>query len=385
MRPEMKIGLIVGGIAIVCVVFWWFSNDTDQKDTLPFDKTTVDAGSPADYKQVKDEHASHPIPERRVPDRSTLEPRDSASRLSQQPAVNKRTTPPATPRTDVPFSPGTQSGDRNDPGSRFPSRGDATGTGAPAPNAGSNTLSEATPNKQLAEAEKPSTPAERSVAGDSAPGTAVPRTTPPATRQEAAENKPSERLLPERQTPILTPAGGSNPANPVTAHTPVSPPAPRDTGTKTYKIKEGDYLITIAEAEYGDGELWTAIKNANPGLDENRLKIGQEIKLPSKAEIERSAAGQFATPGRTTTPGSTDAAAQPTTPTSKPAPAASRATYKVETGDTLTRIAKKILGDGKRWREIYELNRDKISSPDVVVVGTELKLPAVTKTAEQKR
>ena len=44
-------------------------------------------------------------------------------------------------------------------------------------------------------------------------------------------------------------------------------------------------------------------------------------------------------------------------------------------GDTLTAIARKLLEDGSRWDEIYELNRDKLSSPDRIVDGTELRIP----------
>jgi nucleoid-associated protein YgaU len=41
----------------------------------------------------------------------------------------------------------------------------------------------------------------------------------------------------------------------------------------------------------------------------------------------------------------------------------------------LTKIAANWLDDGNRWREIYELNRDKLSSPDRLLVGMKLKLP----------
>lgn len=51
-------------------------------------------------------------------------------------------------------------------------------------------------------------------------------------------------------------------------------------------------------------------------------------------------------------------------------------TYVVQAGDSLSKIAKKILGDAKRWPEIYELNKDKISDPNLIYPGQELKLPA---------
>ncbi|HMQ16595.1 MAG TPA: LysM domain-containing protein, partial [Phycisphaerae bacterium] len=51
-------------------------------------------------------------------------------------------------------------------------------------------------------------------------------------------------------------------------------------------------------------------------------------------------------------------------------------TYVVGEGETLTQIARNALKDGGRWREIYELNRDKLSSPDVLIPGMVLRLPA---------
>ena len=51
-------------------------------------------------------------------------------------------------------------------------------------------------------------------------------------------------------------------------------------------------------------------------------------------------------------------------------------TYKTVKGDCLWKIAEQKLGDGSRWTEIYDLNRDSISDPDLIFVGQELVLPA---------
>lgn len=50
-------------------------------------------------------------------------------------------------------------------------------------------------------------------------------------------------------------------------------------------------------------------------------------------------------------------------------------TYTVQGGDCLWKIAKKVLGDGSRWPEIYNLNTDKISNPDLIYPGQVLTLP----------
>lgn len=56
------------------------------------------------------------------------------------------------------------------------------------------------------------------------------------------------------------------------------------------------------------------------------------------------------------------------------APAAAQATYQVIAGDTLWRIAEKLLGDGKRYKEILALNPQL--NQNAMTVGTTLKIPA---------
>ncbi|NJR38317.1 MAG: LysM peptidoglycan-binding domain-containing protein [Leptolyngbyaceae cyanobacterium CSU_1_4] len=50
-------------------------------------------------------------------------------------------------------------------------------------------------------------------------------------------------------------------------------------------------------------------------------------------------------------------------------------THVVQPGETLGTIAAKFLGDSKRWREIFEANRDKITEPNLIRPGMELIIP----------
>ncbi|HEY9519175.1 MAG TPA: LysM peptidoglycan-binding domain-containing protein [Gemmatimonadales bacterium] len=63
-----------------------------------------------------------------------------------------------------------------------------------------------------------------------------------------------------------------------------------------------------------------------------------------------------------------------TAPRSTPAPA-SRRTYTVVAGDSLSKIAKRTYGDANRWRAIYDLNKDIIKNPDLIHPGQVLTLP----------
>ena len=55
------------------------------------------------------------------------------------------------------------------------------------------------------------------------------------------------------------------------------PPVPQQ---RTYTIRRGDTLWSIANREYGNGQRWRDIAQANPSIDPQRLAIGQEILLP---------------------------------------------------------------------------------------------------------
>ena len=140
-------------------------------------------------------------------------------------------------------------------------------------------------------------------------------------------------------TPVLTPV------RPVD-----SPPA----GQRTYVVKAGDAgFWGIAEKMYGHGKHWPLIANANPGVEHNRLKVGQELIIPPlpatrpEAGTSRDQAGTVGSTGRT---------------------------YKVKAGDAgFWGIAKSQYGDGKYWPLIQEANPD--ANPSRLQVGQVLVIP----------
>ncbi|MCB0076280.1 MAG: LysM peptidoglycan-binding domain-containing protein [Anaerolineales bacterium] len=50
-------------------------------------------------------------------------------------------------------------------------------------------------------------------------------------------------------------------------------------------------------------------------------------------------------------------------------------TYRVESGDTLGKIAQKFYGDAAQWPRIFEANRDIIANPDLIVDGWVIRIP----------
>ena len=63
-------------------------------------------------------------------------------------------------------------------------------------------------------------------------------------------------------------------------------------------------------------------------------------------------------------------------PQRETAEAPQQSDYTVKSGDCLWNIAKKYLGDGSRYNEIYELNKDKITNPNLIYPGQVLTLPS---------
>ncbi|KRG40885.1 peptidoglycan-binding protein LysM [Stenotrophomonas pictorum JCM 9942] len=49
--------------------------------------------------------------------------------------------------------------------------------------------------------------------------------------------------------------------------------------------------------------------------------------------------------------------------------------YTVQKGDSLSRIAKNLLGDANAWKQIFEANSDVLDDPDKIFPGQVLKIP----------
>ena len=130
-----------------------------------------------------------------------------------------------------------------------------------------------------------------------------------------------------------------------------------------YEVKRGDTLSGICAEYYGDAGLFPALQKAN-GLKSPDLVPGQTISLPPRAALT-SNSPQAAPPPQT---------AQPEQPAPTETVRKNR-TYTVQKGDMLERIARRELGDGRRANEIFEMNRDQLSSPDDIQPGMVLKLP----------
>jgi len=70
---------------------------------------------------------------------------------------------------------------------------------------------------------------------------------------------------------------------------------------------------------------------------------------------------------------------QATNPSAAPAAGAPQTTYTVKPGDTLSKIAKEMLGNANAYMEIFNANKDQLSDPDKIKPGQVLKIPQTVK------
>ena len=143
---------------------------------------------------------------------------------------------------------------------------------------------------------------------------------------------------------------------------------PRRRG-RTHRVRDGDTLSMLAADYLGSSQRYLEIFEANREILKNPdlLPIGAELKIPSPDAIVRQQAQ--ATIERPMAP----LAARPS-PAAAP-PAGMKRTYRVKTGDTLVAIAKQFYGDGERYQEIYEANRERLQVPDDLREGLVLDIP----------
>jgi nucleoid-associated protein YgaU len=104
------------------------------------------------------------------------------------------------------------------------------------------------------------------------------------------------------------------------------------------------HFVGTANSEDEKNQIWNALKT----VPDWQKDIVADIKVK---------------PGARTTP----AAAAPAQQTQQ--------TYTVQSGDTLSGIAKKFLGNANAYMDIFNANRDQLTDPDKIKPGQVLKIP----------
>ncbi|HHB77213.1 MAG TPA: LysM peptidoglycan-binding domain-containing protein [Desulfobulbus sp.] len=120
--------------------------------------------------------------------------------------------------------------------------------------------------------------------------------------------------------------------------------------TRIYTVQAGDTLEAIAGKVYGDRSQWSSLVQANReqlGRSPYILTVGEKLVVPPREQAARM---------------------------QSISPVAANDTYTVVSGDSLGVIAQKVYGSSRRWQRLYELNRDRLSSPSALRVGQQLRI-----------
>ncbi|HTY87388.1 MAG TPA: LysM peptidoglycan-binding domain-containing protein [Candidatus Acidoferrum sp.] len=168
-----------------------------------------------------------------------------------------------------------------------------------------------------------------------------------------------EQVSDQNQPPVETnmmvmdtnppPMMASNPPVPPPPVVPPPPPVVENAGTE-YVVVSHDTLAKIAKRH---GVTLKALEAANPGIDPNKLKVGQKLTIPAG--------------------GSTSAA--PGVSTSSESGAGGGTTYVVKSNDNLTKIARTFGTTVKAIQTENNLSTTRIH------VGQKLKIPAKAEAA----
>lgn len=185
-------------------------------------------------------------------------------------------------------------------------------------------------------------------------------------------------------------AGGPAPIDHREGNSAAPPSRPRP-AFKRHRIVDGDTLSSLAQHYLKDPARWVEIYQMNQDQlrDPDVLPIGARIKIPEQPMAASYPPAQPAGAGvpadlaseRFSRVGVAESAPNiaPMVPLQPGAYGIAReragSTYRVQPRDTLVEIARQLYGDGTRFREIYEANRDRIPDPNNLQAGVLLVIP----------
>lgn len=119
----------------------------------------------------------------------------------------------------------------------------------------------------------------------------------------------------------------------------------------TYLVKKGDTLSQIAEKVLGSVQFVPALLESNPELQPHQLYVGVELEMPSRDVLQAIVDKAETLQSDETGPGF----------------------YRIEKGDSIYRISKKVFGTTKRVSEILEMNPN--IDPRQLKIGQIIRLP----------
>lgn len=130
---------------------------------------------------------------------------------------------------------------------------------------------------------------------------------------------------------------------------------------KTYEVKSGESLWSIAEKVYGSGYNWVDLAKTNNLSNPGMIFAGNKLVVPVVQKITIAA---IPAEGE---------ARQGWQSAQNNSPSISGDSYKIVKGDNLWTISIRAYGDGFKWPEIARVNN--IPNPNLIYADNTLKLP----------
>jgi nucleoid-associated protein YgaU len=151
----------------------------------------------------------------------------------------------------------------------------------------------------------------------------------------------------------------------------------RTPGERSYVVKSGDTLISIARAQYNNPRAYLQIMKANPGVEPESMKPGTKLVLPELSAVQAPRRVNGASNGTSTGTG-TGGALEAVTAGANAGlrPVDPKLEYRIQSGDSLARISQRLYGAENKVEALYNANREAIG-PDreKLKLGMVLRLP----------
>jgi nucleoid-associated protein YgaU len=137
-------------------------------------------------------------------------------------------------------------------------------------------------------------------------------------------------------------------------------------------VSEDDKVITLSGSAPDvatKGQIMAAFSKLVPDAKNvvNNIRADKPGNQATNPTLQTPSAGQSLPPGMS------PPAATPLSP--MPAGTAGARTHTVETGDTLSAIAKRYYGNAGKYMKIFEANRNLLKDPDEIFPGQKLNIP----------
>jgi nucleoid-associated protein YgaU len=195
---------------------------------------------------------------------------------------------------------------------------------------------------------------------------------PPITMDTKEVVDPPPALMQVERTPTPLPGGGPEAGSRVLVSEKPRTIAVVPPEFVEYTVQTGDTFESISMRFYQTTEHSAAITRANGLGDAGRLlKPGRVIRV---ARDPRNLQGLVADAG-VKPPAVPELSKPPQRETPPPVVSTVSKKYTVQSGDSLSKIAKKFYNDASQWERIYEANRKSMKGPHDLKLGAVLEIP----------